>query len=230
MGGNVFKNAEPFDHSKVELIQRAIFPVLDKLRVAAFPIGSTANPTPGRISGDYDIIVDQRPLATRFNENNPRKIRQLLRDAFIDCGFQATLNGIAVHVLVPDNGHFYQVDIMVVEYARQVSKFHLHKIPAGSPYKGVNKHLAMMYLAKKQGLLWSAFQGLYNRTPDGKRGELITNDVDRVSYVLLGAKSTSDSLDCLETMLEALPDEEAKEMMEALAEDPSWKEFGHEIA
>jgi hypothetical protein len=229
MGGNVFKNSEPFDHSKVELIKNTIYPVLDKLRVAAFPIGSTADPKPGHISGDYDILVDERPLATALGETDTKKLKKLLKNKFIEAGLRATINS-GVHVLVPDGEHNYQVDIFVVEYARQVSKFHLHKIPEGSPYKGMNKHLVMMYLAKKQGLLWSPFKGLYRRDADGKRGELISMNIEQVSYVLLGANSTVASMDCVESMLAALPNDEADAMMADLVEDPSWKEFRHEVA
>jgi hypothetical protein len=224
MGGNVFKDAEPFDHSKVELIECLIFPVLDKLRVAAFPIGSTARPTPGRISGDYDVIVDERPLASSLKETNPKKLRKLLRDKFIEAGFETALNGVSVHVRVPDGEHAYQVDVIVVPNARQISEFHIHNIPEGSPYKGTNKHIALCYLARKQNLLWSCFQGLYSRDENDKRGDLITFYIDQVSYVLLGANSTRESMGSLEGILAALPEDEAAAMMEVIVNDPKWKE------
>jgi hypothetical protein len=224
MGGNVFKDVEPFDHNKVELIKSAIFPVLDKLRVAAFPIGSTARPTPGHISGDYDVLVDERPLASSLKETNPKKLRKLLSDKFVEAGFETALNAISVHVRVPDGDHAYQVDVSVVAYARQISEFHIHTIPEGSPYKGTNKHIALCYLARKQNLLWSCFQGLYSRDENGKRGDLITLYSEQVSYVLLGANSTSASLGSLESILAALPKDEADAMMEVIVDDPKWKE------
>ena len=225
MGGNVFKGTQPFDHSRIKHITSQIYPVLDKLRIGAFPVGSTATPTVGKLSGDFDIIVDERPCSSRFKETNPTKIRKHLRNAFKDAGFITTLNGIAVHIKVPDSDAFYQVDISVVPNARQIKDFHIHNIPAGSPYKGLNKHLALMKLAKKQNLVWSPFQGLYRRTDNGKRGELITLYIDQVSYILLGHNSTSASMGCLESIMEVLEENEATELMDSLLRDPSWKEF-----
>jgi len=225
MGGNVFTGTQPFDHSRIDHITSQIYPVLDKLRIGAFPVGSTATPTPGKLSGDFDIIVDELLCSSRFKETNPTKIRKHLRDVFKDAGFTTKLNGISVHIRVPDGDAFYQVDISVVPNARQIKDFHIHNIPDGSLYKGMNKHLALMKLAKKQNLVWSAFQGLYRRTDNGKRGELVTCYIDQVSYILLGANSTSASMECLESMLAVLEENEATELMDSLLRDPSWKEF-----
>jgi hypothetical protein len=225
MGGNVFKGTQPFDHSRIKHITSQIYPVLDKLRIGAFPIGSTATPTPGKVSGDFDIIVDEFCCSSRFNETDPTKIRKHLRDAFNDAGFITKRNGISVHIKVPDGDAFYQVDITVVPNARQIKEFHIHAIPNGSRYKGLNKHLALMKLAKKQGLLWSPFQGLYRRNDNGKRDEMVTCYIEQVSYILLGYNSTLASMECLESMLEVLQENEATELMDALLRDPSWKEF-----
>lgn len=225
MGGNVFKGTEPFDHSKIDAISQTLNNVIDKLGVRVIPIGSTATPTPGRVSGDFDVLVDETVLARMWNERNPRNIRKLLKKQFDETGLETTLNGVAVHVKVPVDGHYHQADILVVPHAEAVSRFHIHCIPAGSPYKGVNKHLAMNYLARKKGLLWSAFQGLYRRDSEGKRGDFITDDIDRIAYILLGVDSTVQSLDSLESMIAVLPQAEADEMMQELVNDPSWKEF-----
>lgn len=225
MGGNVFKGTEPFDHSKIDAISQTLDTVINKLGIKVIPIGSTATPTPGKTSGDFDVLVDENVLARQWNERNPRNIRKLLKKQFEESGFEATLNGVAVHVKVPVNGHYHQADILVVPDAAAISRFHVHRIPAGSPYKGVNKHLAMNYLARKKGLLWSAFQGLYRRDAEGRRADFITNDIDRIAYILLGVNSTEHSLDSLENIISSLPEDEAKEMMADLVVDPSWKEF-----
>lgn len=225
MGGNVFTDTQSFDHSRIDNITSQIYPVLDKLRIGAFPIGSTATPTPGKVSGDFDIMVDEFCCSSRFKETDPTKIRKHLKDVFDDVGFTTKRNGISVHIKVPDGDAFYQVDITVVPNARQIKEFHTHIIPTGSRYKGLNKHLALMKLAKKQDLVWSPFQGLYRRDVNGKRGEMVTYHIQQVSYILLGYDSTLASMDCLESMLEVLPKDEATELMDALLRDPSWKEF-----
>lgn len=82
-----------------------------------------------------------------------------------------------------------------------------------------------MKLAKKQDLVWSPFQGLYRRNNSGKRDEMVTCYIEQVSYILLGYNSTLASMECLESMLEVLQEDEATELMDALLRDPSWKEF-----
>lgn len=224
MGGNVFKDTVPFDHSRIGIIRKHLDAVLEPLGSKVIPIGSTATPTVGKTSGDYDVIVDETALMRVFNEKNPRMIRKNLQRAFADAGETATLNGMAVHVKVPDGDKFYQADVLVVPNAAAVSKFHIHNIPTGSKYKGVHKHLALMYLAKRKGLLWSAFQGLFNRNSEGKRGDFITADLDTIAYLLIGVDATEKDLGSFESIVSALLPDEAATMIKELQEDPSWKE------
>lgn len=223
MGGNVFKNTVPFDHTQIPKIKNQINSVLETLGVVLLPFGSTANPVAGKVSGDYDVMVDENVLARKFDERTPRNIRKKLKDAFDNAGFETTLNGIAVHVKVLVNGFAHQVDIMVVPNATKVVLFHLHQIPPGSPYKGVHKHLALSYLARSKGLLWSAFQGLYNRDAEGKRSDFITADLDTIAYLLLGTHSDKTMLNSFEDIVSALPADQAAAMLEELRTDPSWK-------
>lgn len=224
MGGNVFKDVVPFDHSQIGAIEQQLNSVLAQIGVSAIPIGSTATPTVGKVSGDFDVLVEERTLAQLFNEDNPRKIRKKLKDLFDQSGATTKLNGIAVHVRVPVAGRAYQADILVAPQAKQVSRFHIHKIPTGSPYKGVHKHLAIMYLAKSKGLLWSAFQGLFTRDNDGKRGDFITNNLDKIAYLLIGVNGKEQDFDCFENIVAALPAEFATKMIADLLNDPSWKD------
>jgi hypothetical protein len=225
MGGNVFIDVVPFDHSQIGAIAEHLDSVLSQIGVSVIPIGSTANPVVGKKSGDFDVLVEERILAQVFNEDNPRNIRKKLKDLFDKSGDTTTLNGIAVHVRVPINNEAYQADILVTPQAKEVSKFHIHKIPANSKYKGVHKHLAMMYLAKSKGLLWSAFQGLFNRNKEGKRGDFITNKLDTIAYLLIGVNGKEQDFDCFESIVAALPVDVANKMIADLKEDPSWKEI-----
>lgn len=224
MGGNVFNDVVPFDHSQIGAIATHLDSVLAQVGVCAIPIGSTATPTAGKKSGDFDVLVEERILAQVFNEDNPRAIRKKLKELFDQSGDTTKLNGIAVHVRVPLNNEAYQADILVTPRAKEISKFHIHKIPAGSKYKGVHKHLAMMYLAKSKGLLWSAFQGLYNRDQDGRRNDFITSNLDTIAYLLIGVNGKEQDFDCFENIVAALPEDFAAKMIADLKEDPSWKE------
>lgn len=225
MGGNVFKDTVPISHQQFSMIAEKLDTVINQTGAKLIPIGSTATPKNEKYSGDYDVLIDEIYLSNFFKEKNSRNIRKKLKTLFDQNGDTATLNGIAVHVRVPIDNVAVQADILVVPDAETISKFHIHQIPQGSPYKGVNKHLALNYLARKQNLLWSAFQGLFRRDADGKRAGFITNDIDRVAYILLGVNADSSSLDCIENMIQVMNPEDAEQMMIALKQDPSWKEF-----
>jgi len=225
MGGNVFKNSEPFRHEQIPAIAEYLNNLTRDLGVKMIPIGSNAVPTPGKVSGDYDAMIDERALSFKFDIKDPKKIRHKLKEVFDSLGAETKLNSIAVHVNVPVDGHYYQADVMVTPNATNISKLHIHDIPIGSPYKGLNKHIALSVLAKRKGLLWSTYQGLYSRTAEDKRGYLITDDADQIAYLLLGPGSTEKSLDCLENILAAMLAVEAADLLQHIREDPNWKEF-----
>ena len=105
-----------------------------------------------------------------------------------------------------------QVDIMVTPNAEKVAKFHTHNIPAGSPYKGINKQLMIAILAKSKGLMWSAWQGLYNRDATGKKADFITDDLAEIAGHLLGVKD-ANKLGSVESILSSLPKTEADELL-----------------
>ncbi len=223
-GGNVFPDVTPFDHKDVGAIVKQVNSVLDTTGAKAIPIGSTATPTPGKQSGDMDIIVDQDVLAQFFKNEDAKVLRKDLRALFDKAGFQTGQSGVSVHVRIPVGDTAHQVDIMVVPQADIVSKFHVHNIPKGSPYKGLNKQLAMANLAKKKNMLWSAFQGLFGRDAAGKKGEFITNDIDEIAKTLIGPNASGKDLGSVESIMAALPKEEADQLLADLKADPSWKE------
>jgi hypothetical protein len=192
--------------------------VLSKLGVKALPIGSGATPTPGKTSGDLDMIVDADVLADQFKTPDAKAVRKELRSLFDRAGFQTGQSGVSVHVRTTVGDSAQQVDIMTVPKAEIAQKFHIHDIPKGSPYKGVHKQIALANLAKKQGLLWSAYEGLWTRGPDGKKNKFYTDDLDKIAQTLLGSKATGKDLASLETILAALPDG-GKELLQDLEQD-----------
>lgn len=222
-GGNVFDDVIPFDHKKIPDIMKAINSVLKQVGAKAIPIGSGATPTPGKVSGDLDMIVDQEEISAATGEGKPANIKKALRALYDQAGFETGQSGVSVHVRVPVGDEAHQVDIMVVPNAAAAAKFHTHNIPKGSPFKGVNKQLAMAHLAKQNNMLWSPYQGLFSRNESGKKGEFITQDPDEVAQHLLGPNASAQDLGSLESMMAALGPQ-GDQLLADLRADPNWKE------
>jgi hypothetical protein len=227
-GGNVFADATPFDHKDVPVILNTVQSALAGTGIRVIPVGSAATPKPGRQSGDMDVIADEQSVLDFFKAKDAKQARKALNDYIASKGLQTAQSGINVHVRVPIHDQAHQVDIMVTPKAEKVSKFHTHEIPDRSPYKGVNKQLIMAILAKQKGYMWSAWQGLFSRTPEGKKGEFVSDDLDQIAEVLFGKGANSKSLGSVEAILKALPDDQAQALLTRAKEDPNWKEVTHE--
>lgn len=222
-GGNVFSDAEPFDHKDIPAILGSVNSALKGTGITAIPVGSAATPTPGKISGDLDVIVDEKAVLDFFKAKDAKTARKALNDYISNKGLQTAQSGINVHVRVPVGDHAHQVDVMVSANAERVAKFHTHEIPAGSPYKGVNKQLIMAILAKSKGYMWSAWQGLFLRNAEGKKGEFVTDDLAEIAEILTGKKDPK-VLGSVESILSALPSSDADALLAKAKEDPNWKE------
>lgn len=224
-GGNVFADATPFDHKDVPAILKTINGALKGTGITAIPVGSAATPTPGKVSGDMDVIVDEKSVLDFFKAKDAKAARKALNDYISSKGLQTAQSGINVHVNAPVADEHHQVDIMVTPNAERVAKFHTHAIPAGSPYKGVNKQLTLAILAKSKGYMWSAWQGLFSRTPEGKKGEFVSDDLDVVAKTVIGPNASAKDLGSVESILAALPKDQADALLAKAKEDPNWKEI-----
>jgi len=224
-GGNVFSDAEAFDHKDVHHILNKINHALAGTGIHAIPVGSAATPTPGRTSGDMDVIVDEAAVLEYFKVKDAKTARKALNDYMSSKGFQTAQSGINVHVRVPLGHHAHQVDIMVTPKADKVSKFHTHDIPHGSPYKGVNKQLMLAILAKQKGYMWSAWQGLFARSPEGKKGDFVSDDLDYIAKTIIGPHANHKNLGSVEAILKGLPKDQADALLAKAREDANWKEL-----
>ena len=226
-GGNIFPDSVSFDHKIIPQIMKTVNSVLQKTGSNAIPIGSGATPTPGKVSGDLDMIVDVDQLKQHFNmEDQPDKvIRQKLRQVFDLAGLNTGQSGTSVHIEIPVGDNTHQVDIMVVPNADNAAKFHTHSIPQGSKWKGVNKQIALANIAKSKNMLWSPYQGLFNRDANGKKADLITNNIDEVARTLLGPNATGKDIGSVEQILAALGKEAGDALLADLRNDPNWKEL-----
>jgi hypothetical protein len=223
-GGNVFPDVTPFDHKDVPSILNTLNVALKDIGIKAIPVGSAATPKPGKQSGDMDVIVDEKAVMDYFKAKDAKTARKALNDFIASKGLETAQSGINVHVRVPVGEEFHQVDVMVSANAEKVSKFHTHEIPDMSPYKGVNKQLMMALLAKQKGYMWSAWQGLFSRNAEGKKGDFVSDDLDEIAKVLLGPAATAKGLGSVESILAALPKDQATTLLARAKEDPNWKE------
>lgn len=222
-GGNVFADVTPFDHANVPEILNKLQRAIADTGIRLIPVGSAATPKPGKKSGDMDVIADEEQVLKYFGAKDAKTARKALNDYVASKGFQTAQSGINVHVRVPVGTEAHQVDIMVTQKAEKISKFHTHDIPDKSPYKGVNKQLMLAILAKQRGYMWSAWQGLFSRTPEGKKGDFISDDLDEIAQVLLGDNASSKNLGSVEAILKSLPDEQAQALLARAEEDPNWQ-------
>lgn len=227
-GGNVFATAEPFDQKIVPNILKTINDALKGTDISVIPVGSAATPKPGKTSGDMDVIVDEKTVLDFFKAKDAKAGRKALNDYISGKGLETSQSGINVHVNVPVGSAHHQVDVMVVPNAYKVAKFHTHEIPQGSPYKGVNKQLMLAILAKSKGYMWSAWQGLFKRDDAGKKGEFVTDDLGKIARTLIGDHAGDNTLGSVETILQALPSDQAEALLSRAKEDPNWKEVKNE--
>ena len=224
MGGRVFDGTSDFDHNAIEeLLDLVNNRILKGTGIECIPVGSAATPTPGKRSGDLDVIVDANAVISYFKSTNVKEAKQALSDYIAQKGFNTKVIGTNVHVQMPLGGESHQLDIMVVDDAAVVSKFHKHDIPQGSKYKGIHKQLAIAKLAKAKGMLWSAWKGLFYRTEQNKAGEFISNDLNDIAKALLGDAANANDLGSLETIMAKLPPKEADALMAELEQDRNWK-------
>lgn len=231
-GGNVWDDVTPFDHKDIPQILKAINGALAGTGIKVIPVGSGATPTPGKKSGDLDVMADEAAVLQFFNVKDAKSGRKALSQYIASKNFMTAQTGINVHVKVPVDQEAHQVDIMVVPGAAKIAKFHTHNIPTGSPYKGVNKQILMSMLAKDvrtqdypYGMLWSAWQGLFSRGPDGKKAAFVSDDLDTIASILLGPGKTAENLGSVESMLGSLPPNVAGSYLEKARQDPNWHEL-----
>lgn len=235
-GGNIWPETEHFLPTP-DMVKALVSQVNKYVHKAGLPLylsGSSANedPNPEHETGDVDLMVDMDQVKQFFkipNTGNLSKDDKAAREALeaflIDAGVETYKAGVTVHIKFPYKGKAYQADIKVVRKAQRVSRFHQHKIPRGSPYKGVHKQMLMNALASSQGLLWSPDEGLYRRDAQGKKADLISDEWDDIAKVLLGNRNaTGNDLDSVEAIMNAIPDPARRQQIYTLASGgQSWQ-------
>ena len=65
-GGNIFQGTAEFGQKLIPDMMKQINKVMKVTGAKALPIGSGATPTPGKLSGDLDMIVDAGTIINHF--------------------------------------------------------------------------------------------------------------------------------------------------------------------
>ena len=213
-GGNIFPGTTDFDHKLIPDMMKQINSVAKQTGAKVLPIGSGATPTPGKISGDLDMIVDAGVLKKFFkidpaDKNANKNVKIELENLFKAAGFETRKSGQIVHVKTNVGDSAQQVDIMVVDDGETAQKFHVHDIPKNSPYKGVHKQMMIADLSKNtittehpDGFKWSPYKGLIDRNTD----ELVSNNLDEIAKILLSPKAKAADLGSVEGIVAANPE------------------------
>lgn len=228
-GGNVWPDVDPFTKDEapriLQLAQQAMPP-----GITLIPVGSAGHKSS---SGDMDIMVDADAVMNHYKVNTEKEARAAMKADMLGKGLDSALTGINVHIKIPNQGSFAQVDIMLVKNAGEVSKFHQHDYSVEkTPFKGVHKHILLSSIAKETktedypfGLMWSGFQGLFARDANGKKGPLVSQNADQVAKILLSPNATAADLGNVERILAALPQGINDPRAQHALTDPNWPQL-----
>lgn len=232
-GSKIFGDTVPFQKKYADELKAKMDTYLSKIGLQSVLVGSNSDPdrAPEDMASDLDTMVDlddiiQKLTPTLVDKKDTieKAARRALASSLQDLGLQTSQAGVNVFVRLPYGPNVHQVDLECIRKVGKVSRYHQHRIPKGSPYKGVNKQLAVATLAKQQGYVYSAWEGLYKRTPENKKGELVTDDWDEIAKVLLGQDATGNDLESVEAIFKKLPSAQSNELLTKLRSDPNWKE------
>jgi len=209
-GGNVFKDADGrsvtqrINQTDVKPTIAWLEEMLPGLDLQNNTLGSTGIKD---TSGDLDIAIDANKLT------KDQLVAQLTSWARSH-GFKPEewikKSGTAVHFKTPINGRpgsgFVQTDFMFMKDVPW-SKFVLGAMPADSKYKGRERNVLMNSIAKSMGYKLNQVSGIADRATD----KLITNDPDQVAKLLLNRTATRQDLASVETILQALSTDPARD-------------------
>lgn len=228
MGGRVFKGTTPVNKQAVDTIVDSFNLLLANMNVKLYLIGSGYCMDADATTGDIDTLVNDMRIRNYFGVKTEKEARQQFRKFFQELGFETAQSGSTVHVKVVCGETAHQLDMMFVTFPDDIAVFHRHALPEGSPYKGFHKQMALFWMAKNNGLCWSAFQGLYTRDPQGHRDKLLTVHAEYVAQVLIGPDAVEADLGSFEAICAAMDPSIREKMLRDLQKDPSWIKY-HEI-
>jgi hypothetical protein len=232
-GSRIFSDTVPFQKKHADELRAKMNKYLAKLGLECVPVGSTSDPDrdPEELASDLDNMVDLdhiiqaldvRPNPADKKDTPEKAARKALAAAIEEMGLQTSQAGVNVFVRLPYGPNAHQVDLECIRKVAKVSRYHQHRIPRGSPYKGVSKQLMIASLAKQKGYVYSAWEGLYVRTPENKKGDLVADDWDEIARLLLGPRTDGQNLSSVEAIMKSLPPDEAQALLAHVQQDKNW--------
>lgn len=204
MGKNVVPNA-------VDLQCRDVFSLISNLikllpsGINIQPIGSAGKkPT----SSDADFLIDAAELLHVFPAVSLSESRKKLEQYFKSIGLFASRTGVSVHVGIPigRSQQIAQVDLMVVENAKEVAPLHQHDYSEDPSMKGGTLHAIWADLAKMSNIpghnsvMLSPYRGLVDR----KTKEFIVSDKDSIAKIIIGPTANSSDMRSVSAIIQAL--------------------------
>jgi hypothetical protein len=234
-GSKIFGDTVPFKKKHADELKAKMDKYLAKLGLQSVLVGSTSDPDkdPEELASDLDTMVDLDDIIRALKvQPNPadkkdtveKAARRALSAAVQGLGLQTSQTGVNVFVRLPFGPNAHQVDLECIRKVGKVSRYHQHRIPRGSPYKGVSKQLVIAVLAKQQGYMYAAWEGLFRRNAEGKKGELVADDWDEMAKVLLGPKADGNNLGSVEAIMKSLPHDQAQALLAHVKQDKNWVE------
>jgi hypothetical protein len=229
-GSKIFGDTVPFQKKHSDELKAKMDKYLAKLGLQSVMVGSNSDPDkdPEDTASDLDTMVDLDHIIQQFNpqpvdkkDTVDKAARRALASAIQEMGLQTSQAGVNVFVRLPYGPNAHQIDLECIRKVAKVSRYHQHRIPRGSPYKGVSKQLMIASLAKQKGYVYSAWEGLYIRTPENKKGDLVADDWDEIAERLVGVKD-GNRLSSVESIMQSLPPEQAQALLAHVQQDKNW--------
>ena len=97
-GGNIWPDTEHFDQAIAVNLAHETNKYLHSLSLKVYLIGSAATPTPGKMSGDLDVMTDMSQLMNHFKIKDPKTARIELEKYLQGKGLMTKRTGVTVHI------------------------------------------------------------------------------------------------------------------------------------
>jgi predicted nucleotidyltransferase len=140
-GSLIFPDTVPFKKQHIDELKEKVDRYLGEIGLVSVLVGSGSDP--GRdgndSSSDLDLMVDLQSIMDYFKTDDKSMARKQLSNYLQDRGFQTVQKGVNVFLRMPYGKYAHQIDLECIHKVAKVSRYHQHRIPKGSPYKGVNK-------------------------------------------------------------------------------------------
>lgn len=216
MGGHVIPNVSKITRTNFQTVLINLKKLIPQ-GINIYPIGSAGKK---EIASDVDVLVDANELLAAFPASKDIKsAKQSFELSLTNQGYRTAKSGVSIHIGIPtgENNDVAQVDIMIVDNAKDAAPLHTHDYSQDPSMKGGTLHAIWADLANMTSynnessfinskgeirpiLMMSPYRGLVNR----KTNELITSNKDEIAKLIIGPDATSIDMSSTTRILDAL--------------------------